>query len=211
MSTLTGRLVRLDPLATGHAAGLADAAAESREHFGYSPIPEGADQAEAFVRTALAERDYGESIPYAVVDLRRDRIAGSTRFMDIGYWSGPPWVIEPAAAATALGASPTVAEIGHTWLAAGAQRTGINVEMKLLMLSLAFDDWQCLRITLKTDARNERSRTAIAALGATFEGVRRAHLPASDGGIRDSAYYSIIAAEWPAVRDRLRARLDRHR
>ncbi|HEX2498239.1 MAG: GNAT family N-acetyltransferase [Actinomycetes bacterium] len=211
MSTLTGGLVRLDPLSIAHAAGLAEAAAESREHYGYSPIPEGADRAEAFVRSALAERANGESIPYAIVDLRRDRIAGSTRFMDIGYWSGPPWIIEPAAAAIALGATPTVAEIGHTWLAAGAQRTGINVEMKLLMLALAFDDWQCLRITLKTDARNDRSRTAISALGAAFEGIRRAHMPASDGGLRDSAYYSIVAAEWPAVRDRLRARLDRFR
>jgi len=211
MSTLTGSLVRLDPLSPGHAAGLAEAATESREHFGYSPVPDGFQEAEQFVRTALAERDHGESIPYAVIDLRRDRVAGSTRFMDTGYWSGPPWIIEPARAAIALGATPTVAEIGHTWLAAGAQRTGINVEMKLLMLALAFDEWQCLRITLKTDARNERSRTAIAALGATFEGVRRAHLPASDGGIRDSAYYSIVAAEWPTVRDGLRARLDRFR
>lgn len=208
---LTGSLVRLDPLSAGHAAGLAEAAAESREHFGYSPIPAGVREAEQYIRTALAERDHGESIPYAVIDLRRDSVAGSTRFMEIGYWSGPPWIVEPAAAATALGATPTVAEIGHTWLGAGAQRTGINVEMKLLMLTLAFDDWQCVRITLKTDARNQRSRSAIAAIGATFEGVRRAHMPASDGGIRDSAYYSIVATEWPAVRDQLRARLDRYR
>lgn len=211
MSTLSGNLVRLDPLFPGHATGLAGAAAESREHYGYSPIPEGVHEAEHFVRSALAERDRGESIPYAIVDLRRERIAGSTRFMDLGYWSGPPWIVEPAAAAVALGATPTVAEIGHTWLAAGTQRTGVNVEMKLLMLAEAFDGWGCLRITLKTDARNERSRTAIAALGATFEGVRRAHMPASDGGVRDSAYYSIVASEWPAVRDRLRARLDRYR
>ncbi|HKA68220.1 MAG TPA: GNAT family protein [Actinomycetes bacterium] len=211
MSTLTGALVRLDPLSPGHAAGLAEAAAESREHFGYSPIPHGVQDAERYIRTALTERDQGESIPYAVIDLRRNKVAGSTRFLDIDCWSGPPWIVEPAAAAMALGATPTVAEIGHTWLAASAQRTGINVEMKLLMLTLAFDDWQCLRITLKTDARNQRSRTAIAAIGATFEGVRRAHLPAIDGGIRDSAYYSIVAAEWPAVRDLLRARLDRNR
>ena len=79
------------------------------------------------------------------------------------------------------------------------------------MLALAFDEWQAQRITLKTDARNERSRSAVAALGATFEGIRRAHIPATDGGIRDSAYYSILVSEWPAVRDRLRARLDRYR
>jgi len=211
MPSLTGDLVRLDPLALEHAPGLVAAAAENRELYGYSPIPAGPDDATAYIRTALAEQQRGESIPYTVVDRQRDRIVGSTRFLDIGYWSGPPWIEEPAAAAIALGATPTVAEIGHTWLAASAQRTGINIEMKLLMLALAFDEWQAQRITLKTDARNERSRAAVAALGATFEGIRRAHIPATDGGIRDSAYYSILVSEWPAVRDRLGARLNRYR
>ncbi|MCI0685859.1 MAG: GNAT family N-acetyltransferase [Sporichthyaceae bacterium] len=211
MPTLTGDLVRLDPLSMDHTPGLATAAAESREHYGYSPIPDGVDQAEAYVRTALDEQQRGESIPYAVVDLRRDRIAGSTRYLDLEYWSGPPWITEPVAAAVALGATPTVAEIGHTWLAASAQRTGINVEMKLLMLGQAFDAWNCLRVSLKTDALNQRSRAAISALGATFEGLRRAHMPAADGGIRDSAYYSILAAEWPNVQAHLLARLDRYR
>ena len=92
------------------------------------------------------------------------------------------------------------AEIGATWLAASAQRTPVNTEAKLLMLRHAFDTWDAERITFKTDARNTRSRAAIERSGAHFEGIRRAHVRASDGGIRDSAYYSIVRAEWPDVR-----------
>jgi RimJ/RimL family protein N-acetyltransferase len=98
-------------------------------------------------------------------------------------------------------------EIGSTWLAASAQRTGVNTEMKLLMLAHAFDVLGVRRVTLKTDARNRRSRDNIERVGATFEGVLRAHMPAMDGGIRDSAWYSILDSEWPAVRGRLTARL----
>ena len=106
---------------------------------------------------------------------------------------------------------PTVVEIGSTWYAASAQRTALNAEVKLLLLSHAFDVWEVLRVTLKTDARNERSRAAIERLGARHEGIRRAHTIASDGTVRDTAYYSIVAAEWPAVREGLRRRLGRTR
>ena len=94
-------------------------------------------------------------------------------------------------------------EIGSTWYAASAQRTGINSEAKLLQLTHAFEVWQVLRVTFKTDARNTVSRRAIERLGAQFEGVRRSHCPARDGTVRDSAYYSITASEWPAVRSRI--------
>jgi RimJ/RimL family protein N-acetyltransferase len=94
-------------------------------------------------------------------------------------------------------------------LAASVQRTAVNTEAKLLMLRHAFDTWDAERITFKTDARNSRSRNAIERLGAHFEGIRRAEVPATDGGIRDSAYYSIVRAEWPAVRKGLEARLAR--
>ena len=101
------------------------------------------------------------------------------------------------------GAIPDVAEIGSTWLAASVQRSGVNTEAKRLLLTHAFETWELLRVTLKTDARNIRSRRAIERIGARFEGVRRAHLLATDGSVRDSAYYSIVRAEWPEVRDRL--------
>ena len=107
---------------------------------------------------------------------------------------------------------PYAVEIGGTWLAASAQRTGINIEAKLLLLTHAFDTWSVGRVDFKTDARNERSRGAIAALGATFEGILRnwqpSHAPGEEGRLRDSAMYSITAVEWPAVRSHLNERLD---
>jgi RimJ/RimL family protein N-acetyltransferase len=98
-------------------------------------------------------------------------------------------------------------EIGATWLAADAQRTRINTEAKLLMLEHAFDRWRVHRVSLMTDARNERSRNAIMRLGARFDGVLRAARPASDGAIRDTAAFSILDSEWPAIRAKLQARL----
>ena len=133
------------------------------------------------------------------------RVVGSTRFLDLEVFRWPPpW--PPGVGRGPVpsdGQPPVVAEIGSTWLAPSAQRTGVNAECKLLMLRHAFDVWSVLRVTLKTDARNQVSRDAIERLGATFEGVRRAHSPASDGSIRDTAYYSILRPEWPAVCDRL--------
>nr|WP_157467028.1 GNAT family protein [Frankia sp. QA3] len=116
---------------------------------------------------------------------------------------------EAPAASDPAGILPSVAEIGGTWLAASAQRTAVNTEAKLLLLGHAFDAWATLRVCLKTDARNARSRAAIERLGARFEGVRRAHVLAFDGTARDSAYYSIVRAEWPGVRAGLIARLTR--
>ena len=98
---------------------------------------------------------------------------------------------------------PSVCEIGGTWYAASVQRTIVNTEAKLLLLTHAFENWRVLRVTLKTDSRNERSRVAILRIGATFEGIRRVHAPAVDGGVRDTAYYSIVSSEWPEVRTRL--------
>jgi RimJ/RimL family protein N-acetyltransferase len=101
-------------------------------------------------------------------------------------------------------------EIGSTWLTPRAQRTGVNLEAKLLMLTHAFETWQVHRVSLKADTRNTRSHEAIMRLGATFEGTRRAHFPASEGGVRDSNLYSLLAHEWQEAKERLRARLDRH-
>jgi RimJ/RimL family protein N-acetyltransferase len=139
------------------------------------------------------------------------QIVGCTRMLDLEVFGWPPpW---PPGAGRGPAPSddqpPSVAEIGSTWYTASAQRTGVNADCKLLLLARAFDGWGTLRVTLKTDARNAASRRAIERLGARPEGVRRAHAPASDGTIRDTAYYSIIQAEWPGVRDHLRGRLGR--
>ena len=147
----------------------------------------------AYVTTALDEQQTGRTLAFATV--QRERVVGSTRFMDMDYWQGSP--------------VPSVVEIGGTWLSASAQRSGANTEAKPLMLTHAFDTWHVHRVTFKTDARNERSRRAIERIGGAFEGIRRAHLVVPDGTIRDSAYFSIIASEWPEVKQRLYALLDR--
>lgn len=201
---LEDRHVRLEPLVLEHVPALAGAAAEDRTSYAFTRVPDGLDDTEAYVRSALQDQATGGSLPFAVRRLSDDRVVGSTRFLDLEVFTSPtPW--PPGVAHGPVPDDdhpPTVAEIGSTWYAASAQRTVVNSACKLLMLSKAFDDWGCLRVTLKTDARNAASRAGIERLGALFEGVRRAHTPASDGTVRDSAYYSIVAAEWPAVRAR---------
>lgn len=202
---LAGSSVRLEPLTADHAPGLAAAAAEDRSSYAFTAVPDGPDQAADYVRTALAEQAAGRVLPFAVVRTRDDAVVGSTRFLDLDV------VGRPGAPAPDEDRPPDVGEIGSTWYAASAQRTAVNTEVKLLLLGHAFDVWQTVRITLKTDARNLRSRAAIERLGARFEGIRRAHTTATDGTIRDSAYYSIVRSEWPAVHDGLLDRLERAR
>jgi len=200
---LVGEHVRLEPLSTAHVPALTAAAAENRSSYAFTRVPDGVPETDAWVRTALAEQAGGQVLPFAVVRTRDDAVVGSTRFLDMEVL-GRPGVALPDD-----DYPPTVVEVGSTWYAASAQRTPLNTEAKLLLLGHAFDVWGVLRVTLKTDARNERSRTAIARLGARFEGIRRAHTTASDGTIRDSAYYSIVGTEWPGVRAGLRRRLER--
>jgi N-acetyltransferase len=202
---LEGSGVRLEPLTMAHAEALAEAAAGARDSFGYTWVPDGLADARRYVQAALDDRDAGRTVPFAIRARLGHRVVGSTRFLDLEVFRWPPpW--PPGVGRGPVptdGQPPVVAEIGSTWLAPAAQRTGVNAECKLLMLRHAFDVWSVLRVTLKTDARNEASREAIERLGATFEGVRRAHSAASDGSIRDTAYYSILRPEWPAVCDRL--------
>ncbi len=206
---LEGAGVRLEPLSAGHAQALADAAAGNRASFGYTWVPDGTDDARRYVQAALAGRDLGRAVPFAVRRLDSGRVVGSTRFLDLDVFGWPPpW--PPGVGQGPVPSDqqpPTVAEIGSTWYAASAQRTGVNAACKLLMLRHAFETWRVLRVTLKTDARNEASRAAIERLGARFEGIRRAHAPAQDGTARDTAYFSIVAGEWPGVRDHLERRL----
>lgn len=203
---LHGERVRLEPLTPSHVEGLVRAATESRDSYGFTLVPADRESMTLYVQAALDDQSTGWALPFAVRDVHRGRIIGSTRFLDLDYWSWPPaW--PPGRSVPRPDAVPTVAEIGSTWLAASAQGTGCNAEMKLLMLTHAFEVWGVLRVTLKTDARNHRSRAAIERVGGRFEGVRRAHARAVDGSVRDTAYYSVLAEEWPGARTLLEARL----
>jgi N-acetyltransferase len=200
--TLTGDVVTLRPLTVDDVDGLVEAAREDRSTYGFTSVPEGATAMLRYVEDALADEAAGWALPFATTLTTGGRLVGSTRFLDLDDWDarrvgGPPLGVR---------GTPRVGEIGATWLAASVQRTAVNTEAKLLMLRHAFDVWGVERITFKTDARNARSRAAIGRIGAQYEGIRRAHVPASDGGIRDTAYYSIVRAEWPAVRAELERR-----
>jgi N-acetyltransferase len=204
--TLEGSVVRLEPLALAHAEGLAAAAAEDRSSYSFTWVPDGVVASRAMIETALGSQAAGVALPFAVRRLADQAIVGSTRFLDLEVFVWPP--------GSGLGSlpsddrPPTVAEIGSTWYAGSAQRTAINTECKLLMLRHAFEVWNVERMTLKTDARNQQSRAAIERLGARFDGVLRVHMPASDGTLRDTAYYSIRTSEWPEVRATLLRALD---
>jgi RimJ/RimL family protein N-acetyltransferase len=198
---LRGDTVTLRVLSVGDAVALAAAAAESRNEYGYTRVPEGVEEAQRYIETALAELEAGRRVPFAIV--WHELVVGSTSYLDLDRWR---W---PAGSPLQRADHPDAVEIGSTWLAASAQRTRCNTESKYLMLANAFDVWGVYRVTLKTDERNAKSRRAIERLGALFEGVRRAHMPAQDGSVRNSAYYSIVRAEWPDVRRKLEAALAR--
>jgi N-acetyltransferase len=198
---LRGDTVTLRVLSVGDAVALAAAAAESRNEYGYTRVPEGVEEAQRYIETALAELKAGRRVPFAIV--WHELVVGSTSYLDLDRWR---W---PAGSPLQRADHPDAVEIGSTWLAASAQRTRCNTESKYLMLANAFDVWGVYRVTLKTDERNAKSRRAIERLGALFEGVRRAHMPAQDGSVRNSAYYSIVRAEWPDVRRQLEAALAR--
>ena len=191
---LEGQHVRLEPLQRWHAPGLADAAAIDRSPYRWTPIPDGEAAAADYVDTALALRDAGQAAPFAVLRVRDDAVIGSTRFFDLNWW---PW---PAGRS---GEGPDTCEIGYTWLARPAIGTAANSEMKLLMLTHAFEVWEAQSVCFHTDARNERSRGALERIGAQFEGILRAHRLATDERPRNSARYSITAPEWPGVKHHL--------
>ena len=195
VGVLRGQTVTLRPLTAEDAGALAAAASESRQEFAYTRVPDGVEEARKYIEGALADRDEGRRVPFAIV--WHDRLVGSTSYLDPQRWR---W---PAGSPLQRTDRPDAVEIGATWLAASAQRTRCNTEAKYLMLSHAFDVWQVYRVSLKTDERNTKSRRAIERLGALLEGVRRADMPAQDGSVRSSAYYSIMRGEWPDVRKKL--------
>ena len=198
---LTGGHVRLEPLEQHHLPGLVAAAAEDRRIYQWSQVPCGSAEMQSYVDTALRWRQQGTALAFATVRVADDKVLGSSRFFLMERWS---W---PADHPRSSGAGPDCCEIGYTWLSASALRTAANTEAKLLMLTHAFDTWGVLGVCFHTDARNERSRAALTRIGAKFEGILRAHRLATDLTPRDSARFSITAAEWPDVKRGLRARL----
>jgi RimJ/RimL family protein N-acetyltransferase len=186
---LSGRLVRLEPLTHVHVEVLARVGLEP-EIWRWNPRPPLANREDMarYVDHALAQQALGFALPFATIARASGRVVGSTRFHSF----------EPAQRRL---------EIGYTWLAPWAQRSGINTEAKYLMLRHAFETLRCSRVEFKTDALNARSRAAILRIGATEEGTLRHHMVTASGRLRDSVYFSIITSEWPAVRARLEQRL----
>jgi RimJ/RimL family protein N-acetyltransferase len=193
LPVLSGRLIRLEPLALEHApgylaaAGPADDAAEVFRWM-FPAAPQTVADAEGHILTALAARARGERFAYAQLDAGTGEVAGTSSYYEV----------DPAARAIA---------IGHTWLGRRWWRTGHNTESKLLMLTHAFDTLGAARVSWHTDLNNTRSQEAIDRLGATREGVLRKHRIRRDGAWRDTVQYAMVDDDWPAVRARLIARL----
>jgi RimJ/RimL family protein N-acetyltransferase len=196
--TLTGRYVRLEPLTIVHVDALVEAASEDRATYGYTAVLSNHDDADSYVEWMTSMWESGEAVPFAQVDVARNRVVGTTRYLTIRR------VDELSL--------PYAVEIGGTWLSASAQRTAINTNAKFLLLDYAFTTWGVSRVDLKTDARNERSRAAIERIGATLDGVLRhwqpSQAPGEEGLFRDSAMYSITDDEWPVLRERLMVKMD---
>ena len=189
--TLEGHGVRLEPLTPSHEPDLQRASADGRLwELWYTTVPVH-EQMGKYIATALAGQEAGHMLPWAVRDLARDTIVGTTRYHDI----------VPAVERV---------EIGYTWYSASAQRSHVNTACKLLLLSHAFDTLQCKVVGLRTDNFNFRSQRAILALGAKLDGVIRHHQARSDGTVRDSMMYSILQAEWRDVKRHLELRQARH-
>lgn len=188
--SLEGAHARLEPLSLAHVDGLAAAGADA-EIFRWMPVtPYSRADFERVVQDALDAQDGGSALPWAIIDRASGEVVGSTRLLNIS-----PYDLR--------------VEVGWTWLAPRAQRTPINTECKLLILRHCFETLGCARVELKTDFRNERSRRAIARIGAKEEGIFRQHMRVQHGVMRDTVYFSIIDDEWPAVRARLEAMLGR--
>lgn len=195
---LMGDVVRLEPLTPGHVPGLRRAAEGAGPNaFAAVPTP---DEVEDYVARSLARRDAGAYAPFAQIEAATGRVVGHTAYLT------PRWM---------NGGRLFAVEIGSTWLAPAARGTAVNPAAKLLLMTQAFESWGVDRVDIKTDARNEAARAAIAATGATFEAVLRAWQPSlapgEEGLVRDTAMFSVTPPEWPRVRARLKERIERRR
>jgi RimJ/RimL family protein N-acetyltransferase len=186
--TLDGKVVRLEPIRREHARLFWEIAQNDREDiFRWIPYSMKTPQDfERLIDKAFDEQERGESVVFATVEQNSGRTIGSTRFMNIDR-------------------NNRRVEIGSTWIAPAWQRTAINSEAKYLMLRQAFEVWKCMRVELKTDALNQKSRNAILRLGAKEEGTLRRHLVTWSGRVRDTVYFSILDDEWEQVKVRLNA------
>jgi RimJ/RimL family protein N-acetyltransferase len=185
---LAGSIVVLEPLREEHADELWEAAQPAEIWEWLAHVGSSREYFDRWMELSLAEAEEGKAGPFATRRQDSGRLIGSSRYLNV----------RPA---------DRVVEIGWTWLTPSAWKTGANLEAKLLMLEHAFETLGCVRVEFKTDARNERSRSALAALPAQFEGILRRHMIMPDVGQRDSAYYSVIDEEWPEVRANLKRRL----
>ena len=186
--TLEGRHVRLEPLSRAHQAELS-AIGLDEELWRWIPTPvRTPEEMSAYIGTALEEQTRGVSLPFALLEKASGKAIGSTRYGNIDRTNHR-------------------VEIGWTWVAPAWQRTAINTEAKYLLLRHAFETLGCIRVELKTDSLNERSRAAILRIGAREEGTFRNHMITASGRIRHTVYFSILDSEWPEVKSRLQARL----
>ena len=188
--TLEREAVRLEPIRREQQSALWQIAKDSvDEIFRWIPYPmRSAEDFQHWMDKALAEQERGESLIFATVERSSGTLVGSTRFMNIDR-------------------ANRHVEIGSTWIVPQWQRTAINTEAKYLMLRHAFEAWECIRVELKTDALNQKSRNAILRIGAKEEGTFRRHLVTWTGRVRDSVYFSILDHEWPAIKAGLEERL----
>jgi RimJ/RimL family protein N-acetyltransferase len=186
--TLAGKHVRLEPLTFAHEAALNEAASDGELWNTDVTIIPKADGMRAYIQFALDGLKQETQLPFIIVQSANNRVVGSTRFYEISV-------------------NDRKCAIGYTWLAKTVQRTPLNTEAKLLLLTHAFETWKCVRVELITDVRNEQSRAAILRIGGKQEGVLRKHLILPSGRIRDSVVFSIVDDEWPDVKTKLRARL----
>ncbi|HEV2289836.1 MAG TPA: GNAT family protein [Candidatus Acidoferrales bacterium] len=187
-ATLEGRHVRLEPLSRAHHAALA-AIGLDEELWRWIPDPVRTPQEmAAYVEVALADQARGVSLPFAIIEKKSGQVIGSTRYASIERMHRR-------------------VEIGWTWVARQWQRTAVNTECKYLLLRHAFEVLGCMRVELKTDSLNEKSRNAILRIGARQEGIFRNHMITASGRIRHSIYFSIIDSEWPEIKSRLEEKL----
>ena len=196
--TLTGTHVQLEQLRLEFAEELTAAGNQDRSTYGFTPVPPTVEGMQRYISGLLNDQQERAAVPFVQRRVSDGALVGCTRYLRLEWWAG--------------GDLPAEVEIGGTWLAACAQRTPINTEAKYLLLSNAFDNWNVHRVSICTDARNTLSRTAILRIGASFEGILRSHRGSYVAGeenivARDSAMYSIIHSEWPAVKHGLKGRL----
>jgi len=190
--TLEGAHVRLEPLAKSHLAGLAQVGLDE-ELWRWIPMAvRTVEEMAAYIETALQEQERGVSLPFALIEKATDRAIGSTRYGNIDR-------------------THHRVEIGWTWVARDWQRTAVNTEAKYLLLEHAFETLGCIRVELKTDSLNEKSRAAILRIGAKEEGLFRNHMITASGRIRHTVYFSLVDSEWPAVKARLESMLNSRR